>query len=67
MEIIGMNSPVLKSLLLLAACGCGLWLMARQWFGPVVEPGKVAMLTANNFYEMRKTAGTLVAIYMRPG
>ena len=67
MEIIGMKSSSLKSLILLAACGWGLWKVAADWLGPAVQPGKVTVLTTKNFYEVRKTSGTLLAIYMRPG
>lgn len=67
MEILVMKSQNLKALLLIAACGWGLWKLAADWLGPAVAPGKVTILTANNFYEVRKNAGTLLAIYMRPG
>ncbi len=67
MEITAMNSQTVKAVLLIAACGWGLWKMASDWLGPAVEPGKVTILTTGNFYEVRRTAGTLLAIYMRPG
>ena len=62
-----MQTPGPKAVLLIAACGWGLWLMADRWLGPAVEPGKVAVLTPDNFGEARRAAGTLIAFYMRPG
>jgi len=67
MEILGMNSPNGKAILLLVACGFGLWKLAGDWLRPAVEPGKVTILTEGNFHEVRKKAGTLLAIYMEPG
>ena len=67
MEITVMKSKWIKTLLILAACGWTVWSMAAGWFRPAVEPGKVTLLTADNFYEVRRGAGTLVALYMRPG
>jgi predicted RNA binding protein YcfA (HicA-like mRNA interferase family) len=67
MEIIPVNSTRLKSLLILAACGWGLWRMASRWLGPAATPGEVAILTSENFSEVRRTAKTLVALYMQPG
>ena len=67
MEIIRMSSSPVKTLAILAACGWMLWKMGDQWFGSPVEPGKVTVLTADNFKEVRRTAGTLIALYMRPG
>lgn len=66
MEIIAVNSGS-KSLLILAVCGVAAWKMAVSIFGPSVTPGEVTMLTASNFHEVRKEAGTLVALYTRPG
>lgn len=56
-----------KSLLILAVSGAVLWKMGAAMVGPAVEPGKVSKLTSSNFHEVRKTAKTLLAIYMRPG
>jgi hypothetical protein len=62
-----MKSSHFTTILLLAGCGWGLWKMGTGWFGPAVEPGKVTILTAGNFYEVRRDSGTLVALYMTPG
>jgi hypothetical protein len=67
MEIIVMRSNSLKSFLILAACAAGLWKMAAWWWGPAVKPGEVTLLTASNFHDVRREAGTLVALYMSPG
>jgi hypothetical protein len=67
MEIIAMKSNSLKSLLILAICGFGLWKMAMRWWGPAVKPGEVTILTGSNFHDVRREAGTLVALYMSPG
>jgi hypothetical protein len=69
MEIIKMpNAPnSMKTVLILAACIGLAWKAGSRWWGPAVEPGKVAMLTSGNFYEVKKSAGTLIAIYMHPG
>jgi hypothetical protein len=63
-----MQSGNLKTtLLVLAIGGAVLWKMGAGLFGPAVEPGKVTILTSSNFHEVRKTAKTLLAVYMRPG
>jgi hypothetical protein len=62
-----MNGNGFKTLLILAVCGWGLWKMFDKWLGPAVTPGEVTILTAGNFPEVRRAAGTLVAIYMTPG
>lgn len=62
-----MNGNGLKTLLILAACGWGLWKMFDKWLSPAVTPGEVTILTTDNFPEVRRAAGTLVAIYMTPG
>ena len=68
MEIIRMDSSAsAKTLVVLAACGWMLWKMADKYLGPAVEPGEVSILTADNFGEVRRSAKTLIAIYMRPG
>ena len=67
MEIINMNSNGFRSVLILSLCGWGLWKMTSGLFGPAVTPGEVTMLTADNFPSVRKEAGTLVALYTKPG
>ena len=67
MEIIGMQPNAVKTFLILAACGVGIWKMAARWWGPAVKPGEVTMLTASNFHDVRREARTLVALYMTPG
>ena len=62
-----MPSSRIKSLLIVAACGWAIWKMASGMFGPAVTPGEVTMLTAGNFQSVRKEAGTLVALYAKPG
>ena len=56
-----------KSLLLLAACGLIGWKLVAGLLGPSVTPGEVTILTDSNFHEVRREAGTLVAIYLKPG
>ncbi len=67
MEIIRMNPNGMKSLCILAVCGVAVWKMSAAMFGPAVTPGEVTMLTADNFPAVRKEAGTLVALYTKPG
>ena len=62
-----MSAITPKSILILAACGWGLWKMGMSVFGPAVEPGKVTLLTSTNFHEVRRQSGMLIALYMRPG
>ena len=67
MEIIRMQSSGIKTTLILVACGWGLWRMADRWLGPAVRSGEVTILTTDNFGEVRRTAKTLLALYMHPG
>jgi hypothetical protein len=62
-----MNSGSFKFFLVLAGLGLAGWKMTSQWFGPAVTPGEVAVLTSSNFYDVKREAGTLVALYMKPG
>ena len=62
-----MKGNGIKSPVILAVCGWGLWKMGGSLFGPAVTPGKVAMLTDSNYREVQKSAATLLAIYTRPG
>ena len=62
-----MSTTFSKFIFVLAVCGGSLWKLGSGWFGPVVEPGKVTILTTDNFYEARRNSDTLIAIYMGPG
>ena len=67
MEIIRMNGNGFKSMVLVAACGWGLWKVGYAWFGPAVKAGEVAMLTETNYPDVQREAGTLLAIFTKPG